>query len=260
MSSRSDHGIRMPHSGQKAKKARPREATSLPSGLPHYELLREFRPDPDLSTLWHHAVVLDDNFVPRLAETSPPAFEAIDLGALLGAEGPIELEICTGKGRFLSEYCQLHPDRPLLGVEWTRPVAWYAAERLRKAKAAHHAKVIWGDAHYLLRDRMPSACCRAFHIYFPDPWPKNRERRVLQPSLLSQFRRLARPGAKFFWGTDHEEYDQSARSLLESTEGFSLLEGNASPTDGIRTSFETKYLQEGRSIFRSVWGVEPVGS
>jgi tRNA (guanine-N7-)-methyltransferase len=117
--------------------------------------------------------------------------------------------------------------------------------------------VVWGEALYLLRDRMPSACCQAFHIYFPDPWPKNKTRRVLQPELLAQFRRLAVPGAVFHWGTDHQEYNETAMELLERTDGFDVLELDAPPTDGIRTSFESKYLQEGRSIYRSIWSVRP---
>ena len=35
---------------------------------------------------------------------------------LLGTAGPIEIEIGCGKGRFLSEYAALHPERPLLGI------------------------------------------------------------------------------------------------------------------------------------------------
>lgn len=258
MSSRSDHGIRMPHVGPRTKKARPREATTLPPGLPHYELLREFRHDPDLPELWHYAIALDDNFVPRLAESSPPPFQPLDLQALYGSAGALEIEICTGKGKFLSEYAALHPERLLMGVEWTRPVAWFAAHRLSKLKAAHHARVVWGDAQFFLRDRMPAGCCQAFHIYFPDPWPKHPERRVLQSGLLAQMRRLARSGCRFYWGTDHADYNQDAMRLLGETEGFELLEPAAGPTEGIRTSFETKYIQEGREIHRSIWSVRPL--
>ena len=247
----------MPNGLERGRKPRTRESTSLPAGLPHYELLREFRPDPDHPCLWHHAIVLGEDFVPRLAESSPPPFSPVDLREVVGTAAPWEIEICTGKGRFLSEYAALHPERGLLGVEWTRPVAWYAADKLRRRGPDHHARVVWGEALYLLRDRLPAGICQAFHIYFPDPWPKNHKRRVVQPALLEQFRRLAVPGCRFFWGTDHQEYDETVRELLERTPGFRLLDAAAPPTDGIRTSFETKYIAEGRPIFRAVWEVEP---
>jgi tRNA (guanine-N7-)-methyltransferase len=261
MSSRSDHGIRIPQAGAKIRRARPREATSLPDGLPHYELKRELRQDPDVATLWHHATSVDANFVPVLAESSPPPFDPINLEDLLGKPGPIEIEIGCGKGRFLSEYAQLHPEKPILAIEWTRPIAWYAADKIARRPELKHAKVLWGDAPYFLRDRMPAGSVSAFHIYFPDPWPKEKakKRRVLQTSLLLQMRRLAIEGCKFYWGTDYEEYDQYARELLGSTDGIRLIDGAAGPTDGIMTSFEHKYVKEGRPIYRSVWEVVPAG-
>ncbi len=251
----------MPGGSGRNRRSRPGGTTSLPEGLDHYELLRELRPDPDMPTLWHHAVVQDDNYVPRLAVSSPPPFDPIRFEDLLGAPGPIEIEIGCGKGRFLSEYAALHPERPILGIEWTRPIAWVAAQKLAKRPALKHARVLWGDAPYFLRDRMPSGSVSAFHIYFPDPWPKEKakKRRVLQPSLLEQMRRLAVPGCKFHWGTDYAEYAQYAMELVGSTDGFRLVQENAPPTDGITTSFERKYVAEGRPIYRSVWEIEPLG-
>jgi len=256
MSSRSDHGVRMPTPSNSTRR-KPGAATSLPSGLPHYELLREFRKDADHPLLWHHAVLQDDNLVPRLAESSPPPFQPIDLREVLDVPGPWEIEICTGKGRFLCEYATLHPERGILGVEWTRPIAWYAADKLQQCKVEHHTRILWGDGLYFLRDRLPAGICQAFHIYFPDPWPRNKDRRVLRADLLAQFRRLAVPGCVLHWATDHEEYNTSACALLERTEGFSLVQANAPPTEGIRTGFESKYLAEGRPIYRSIWSVEP---
>jgi tRNA G46 methylase TrmB len=258
MSSRSDHGVRLGSLAVPRPARTPRTATRLPENLPHYEFLREFRHDPDMPTLWCHEVLHDDDGVPRLAESSPPPFSPVDLTEVLDVPGPFEIEICTGKGRFLADYAQLHPDRGLLGVEWTRPIAWYAAEKLsRRLQGNHHARVVWGEALYLLRDRLPDRICSAFHIYFPDPWPVNRDRRVIKPELLEQFRRLALPGCLFHWATDHTDYHKSVVRLLETTPGFRLVDPEAPPTEGIRTSFESKYVKEGRAIHRCVWEVEP---
>ena len=259
MSIGSDQEVRVPPMDPGALRPRIRVATSLPAELPHYELLREIRREPDRPMLWSHSVVLDENFVPRLAVSSPPPFQPIDLAEVVGTAGPYEIEICTGKGRFLADYAQRHPDRGLVGIEWTRGIARNAAEKLeRRLKGAHHARVIWGEALYFLRDRLPSGICSAVHLYFPDPWPTNRDRRVVQPELLAQIRRIALPGCAFHWATDHDDYNRAACKLLSSTEGFHLLDGNAPPTEGIRTTFESKYLAEGRPIHRSVWFVEPI--
>ena len=155
MSSRSDHGIRLPRADAGATPRRSRVATSLPEGLPHYELRRVLRPIENEPALWEHAIEHDDDFVPLLAESSPPPFDPIDPAMILGAPSPIEIEIGTGKGGFLSGYAQLHPERPILGIEWTRPIAWYAAQKFTRRPHLTHAKVLWADANFFLRDRMP---------------------------------------------------------------------------------------------------------
>lgn len=233
--------------------------TSLPEGLPHYELRRVLRAVESVPSLWEHAVEHDENFVPLLAESSPPPFDPIDIPTMFGVGGPIEIEIGTGKGAFLSSYAELHPERALLGIEWTRPIAWFAADKFRRRPHLQHARVLWGDANYFLRDRMPAASCAAFHVYFPDPWPKKtyRQRRIMQPALLDQMRRMAVPGCRLHWGTDYQEYDESVHALLSGTDGFRLIRADAEPTDGIMTSFERKYRKEGRPIYRSVWEVAP---
>lgn len=260
MSSRSDHGIRLPRNTETTTQRRPRSATSLPEGLPHYELRRVLRPVEGEPALWEHAVEYDENFLPVLDESSPPKFDPIDPATILGAPGPIEIEIGTGKGGFLVGYATLHPERPILGIEWTRPIAWYAADKFKRRPQLKHAKVLWGDANFFLRDRMPARCCQAFHVYFPDPWPKltYRKRRIMQAPILEQMRRLALPGCKLHWGTDYQEYDESVHALLSGTDGFRLLVPNAPPTDGVMTSFEKKYVKEGRPIYRSVWEISPL--
>jgi len=261
MASRSDHGIRLPRPEAPTERRPRRETASLPDGLEHYELLRTLRPVEGQPALWEHAIELDANFIPLRAESSPPPYDPVDPAAILGKGGPIEIEIGSGKGAFLAGYAELHPELPLLGIEWTRPIAWYAVQKIHRRPHLAHARMLWGDASFFLRDRMPPACCQAFHVYFPDPWPKKgaRKRRIMQAPLLAQMRRLAVAGAKLHWGTDHEEYDASTRELLEGTEGFRLLEANAGPTDGVMTSFERKYREEGRPIYRSIWEIEPAG-
>ena len=266
MASRSDHGIRLPRPTDSSKdpgsepRAR-REVASLPDGLEHYELLRTLRPVEGQPALWEHAIELDANFIPLRAPCSPAPFEPIDPAMILGKPGPIEIEIGSGKGAFLAGYADLHPELPLLGIEWTRPIAWYAAQKLHRRPHLKHARFLWGDANFFLRDRMPAHCCQAFHVYFPDPWPKKgaRKRRIMQAPLLEQMRRLAVPGAKLHWATDHEEYDATTRELLDGTDGFRLLVADAEPTDGVMTSFERKYRLESRPIYRAIYEIIPEG-
>lgn len=251
MASRAD---RHKHQGYVAPPRRVRVATSLPEGLDHYEFKRELEPMGD-PQMWRYSIQYDASGLPMREVSSPPPFQELDLDAFFERTGAnLEIEIGMGKGSFLVPYSKLHPELNLLGVEWTIPIALHALERLRR-QGGEHARILAGDAPFFLRDRLAPATVSAFHIYFPDPWPKEkaRKRRIMQPGFLEILKRCAKPGATLYWGTDHEEYNTSTVELLTATEGFSCLEPDAGPTEGLCTNFESKYLREGRPIYRSNW-------
>jgi tRNA (guanine-N7-)-methyltransferase len=256
MASRAD---RHKPQGYVPPKRRARSAGSLPPNLPHYELQRLLEPNPGTEGIWKYDIQYASDGLPLLAESSPPPFRPVDLTELFGRQAPLEIEIGMGKGSFLIPYARLHPELDLLGIEWAWPIALHAHERLQRQVDLDNARILVGDAPFFLRDRLPRRSVQAFHIYFPDPWPKERarKRRLMQPEFLSILRLCARPGARLHWGTDHEEYDRSTREVLQADGGFALLIDDAPPTDGLRTNFESKYLLEGRPIHRSVWEISP---
>ena len=75
---------------------------------------------------------------------------------------------------------------------------------------------VLADALIFFRDFLPDACAKAFHVYFPDPWPKKRhhKHRLMQEIFLEEVRRVATPEALFFFGTDHEEYNLETQDLF----------------------------------------------
>lgn len=226
----------------------------LPSGLASYDFQRVLVPSRDLPHYHHLRLVKDDKGLPALAPPDAPKPEPLDLEAFLGAKGPIEIEIGCGKGTFLAGYCEHHPELPFLALEWEAEFAFYAAERLAKRPALQHARVILGDAVPFFRDFLPESCAQAIHIYFPDPWPKKRhhKHRIIRPEFLELMRRVARPGALFYFGTDHAEYNEAAREIFANTPWLEMLEPDAEPTEGIQTNFEIKYRKIGKPIHRCV--------
>jgi len=255
MASRAD---RHKPSGYVPPPRRNRVAASLPPDQAHYEFLRVLEPNPGTEGMWKLSIQYGEDGLPLLAESSPPPFQAYDPIAFFGRQAPLEIEIGMGKGSFLLPYAKLRPEHNILGIEWTWPIALHAHDRLRRLpQPLPNARILVGDAPFFLRDRIVPGGVEAFHIYFPDPWPKKaaRKRRLMQPAFLSLLRRCARDGALLHWGTDHEEYDLSTREILLADGGFTLVQDNAPATEGIRTSFESKYLEEGRPIHRSVWRI-----
>lgn len=222
------------------------------------EFIRDLGKSTDIEGLWH--------YIPRLdAETEKPILTADgqpDRRDFAWTEifpngtGRVEIEIGSGKGGFMIDYAKKHPDCSLLGSEWDASWAHYAAQRLVKHKVTDNATMLRSDIFYFLRDRVPEGSVDAFHMYFPDPWPKKRhhKNRLLRPDFLAQVARCLKPGKRiFYWGTDHAEYNEVAQEIFAATPNLKVIEKNtAAPTDGIMTNFEKKYRKEGRPIYRSV--------
>ena len=176
-----------------------------------------------------------------------------DLGSLFRTGAPLEVELGTGKGRFLIESGRRHPERNYLGLE--RSLSYYrvARDRIRKA-GLPNVRVLRADASEFVREA-PDHSVEGLHAYFPDPWPKKkqRKRRLIDAALLSMAFRIVRPDGSLRIVTDHAEYATWIRSSLEEAirsgvpwEEAAWEQGEIPPP----THYELKYLQAGREFFR----------
>src|SRR5580700_9484681 len=75
---------------------------------------------------------------------------------LFGNDHPVELEIGTGKGTFLTEQAKARPEVNFFGLEWARWFWRYGSDRLRRAGCtnAHTARA---DAAFFLREFVTDA-------------------------------------------------------------------------------------------------------
>ncbi|RME43763.1 MAG: hypothetical protein D6795_18955, partial [Deltaproteobacteria bacterium] len=101
-------------------------------------------------------------------------------------EGTPVVEIGFGKGRFLVEASRRHPDFPFLGIENTFKMVRITLEKLEKHEIGN-VRLIWGNASEIVGACIPDAAIAAYHVYFPDPWPKRKhhKRRLLTPSFIA---------------------------------------------------------------------------
>ena len=201
------------------------------------------KPDPllDLSAHLLPLVALPDPFDP--ASVFPIA-------------RPVELEVGSGKGLFLAAAAAATPERNFLGVELAHGYARMSAGRLAAASLAN-ARIVHGDAGFLVGSLLPDACLAGMHVYFPDPWwsARHRKRRVLSEPFLLQAGRALAAGALLHVWTDVEEYFHEALAAARATGLFSerAVEQPAEPAHDLdyRTHFERRTRLAGMPVWRA---------
>lgn len=187
------------------------------------------------------------------------ALDGLDWIEVFGGDGPVEVEIGIGKGRFLLAAAEARPDVRILGVEWANKYLRVAEERARKRGLAN-VRFVRVDARELVARAIPPGSVSAFYVFYPDPWPKKRhhKRRFFRPESVEDLARTLIPGGLLHVATDHDEYWEVIEPLLVAHPAFDLLpefggEGFPLPTQGPLTNFETKYHLEGRGRHRDSW-------
>ena len=192
-----------------------------------------------------------------LADTAP-----LDWTSLFGNAHPVELEIGSGKGLFLLNAAIAHPAHNFLGVELSRKYARLAAERLAK-HGLRNAKVWPGDARLVMARLVPDRSLRAVHVYFPDPWWKQRhkKRRVFTETLVAEVERALEPGGELRVASDVEEYFNVIQALIAAHPRFQEhpfpQPNNPDHSVDYLTNFERKYRLEGRPIYRANYTAVP---
>lgn len=181
--------------------------------------------------------------------------QPFDATAHFGRTAPLEIEIGSGKGLFLTRAAQTFPAHDFVGIEIARAYAAHCAARLAKA-AVSNALMLSGDGVSWVERWVPDASVSAFHIYFPDPWWKarHRKRRVVNERLLRSCARTLKPGGRIHFWTDVQEYYETSLELFAS---LALFEGpfpvaESEPTGDMdyRTHFERRMRQAGKPIYR----------
>lgn len=178
---------------------------------------------------------------------------------LFGRDGPIEVEIGIGKGRFLLACAERRPDVLHLGVEWSNEFLRIAEARADK-RGLTNVRFARVDANLLVQRAVPDASVAAYYVFYPDPWPKKRhqKRRFLQRGNADAMARTLRPGGWLHVATDHDGYWEAIEPVFDGHPAFAREERFGGPefpleVDGPLTNFEAKYEAEGRSRHRASW-------
>jgi len=169
---------------------------------------------------------------------------------IFGREAPTEVEIGSGKGRFLLEMAASRPERNFLAVERAAKYHRLCYERAAK-RGLTNVRLIRTTAEDLLFRLLRPASVEAIYVLFPDPWPKKRhhKRRFFRADAVAATARALVPSGHLLVKTDHEGYAEVIGPLLNAEPSLESIDPQAT-FDGLpMTGFEHKYLDQGRDIF-----------
>ena len=175
----------------------------------------------------------------------------VDLVSIFGNAGPVEIEIGIGKGRFLIDTARRDSNSNFLGIEWAMKYLRIAHKRTLNANL-NNIRFLRADAREFVEFFLPSNSVQAYHIYFPDPWPKKRhhKRRLINTEFRIEVERTLCAGGRVWLATDHQGYFEV---MMEVFEDSLIMEPVEVAWEGARTNYEQKYMDEGKLIFRQVF-------
>jgi len=180
-------------------------------------------------------------------------FEPLDWRAVFEKGQPIEIDLGCGKGSFLLWAASTFPQRNFLGVD-------RLLRRLRRVdrKAVRNGlrnlRLVRLEAAYLVAKLIPDASVSAYHILFPDPWPKRRHhaRRLISSDFLTETHRtLANDGA-VNCATDHAEYFEWIQLAFRNSGRFAESAPLVFPPEA-QTDFEKEFVAAGKQVHRCRW-------
>lgn len=181
----------------------------------------------------------------------PYAKERTDFSAFFGREAPLVVEIGFGMGIATADIAQADPDRNYLGLEVHTPGVGKLLWEIDRRKIAN-IRIIEHDAVEVLRDMVEDGSLAAFHIFFPDPWPKKRhhKRRLVKRPFTDLLARKLAPGGYVYMATDWAEYGDWALEELSATAGLVNRYEGFAPRQEWRpeTQFERKGLKKSHEV------------
>ncbi|HLK09914.1 MAG TPA: tRNA (guanosine(46)-N7)-methyltransferase TrmB [Candidatus Binatia bacterium] len=166
--------------------------------------------------------------------------------AVFGRDGvAVEVEIGPGRGEVLFASAAAAPRRLFLGVE-RRAARAEALAAEAAARGLGNVRIVTADARCVVAHLIPPTSVAAYHVYFPDPWPKNRHRarRLFAGDFPAALVRTLAPGGVVHLATDLPALLEAMAAALARA-GLVRDRGAAPPAGRPVTAFERRYARAG---------------
>lgn len=161
---------------------------------------------------------------------------------------PINIEIGMGKGKFIYEMAQNHPNINYIGIEKNETIMSLA---IKNIKELPNLKLMILDANNI--DEVFNHEINAIYLNFVDPWPKKRhaKRRLTDQIFLKKYDKIFKSLKTIYLKTDNELlFESSIISLNEY--GYHIknisLDLENSDIFNVKTEYEEKFIQKNVKI------------
>lgn len=183
----------------------------------------------------------------RVMVTGNSRYFTIEPESLFGREALLEVELGAGRGDFIIERAAQFPERNFLAVERAGVVAELMAMRAGR-RELQNLRVLRIDARPLVNLLLADRSVCAYHIYFPDPWPKERhaKHRLFTPHFVASLKRTLAVGAALFVATDVRGYADLIFAMLEAA---GMRREAATVPSVSATGFGRKFVAAGRPVY-----------
>ena len=178
---------------------------------------------------------------------------------VFGNSGPLHLEIGTGKGRFIMQLAQEHPEINYIGIEKYSSVLLRCLEKQEELQL-QNLFFIRGDAE-LINTYFAEGEIEKIYLNFSDPWPKDRHarRRLTSGEFLARYDSFLAPSGHIEFKTDNQDLFTFSLEEIECSDVWHL---DASTRDlhndpvmsrgNIMTEYEEKFSGMGNPICKLI--------
>ncbi|MBP3783730.1 MAG: tRNA (guanosine(46)-N7)-methyltransferase TrmB [Butyrivibrio sp.] len=199
-------------------------------------------------------VIADSAFTIKEPEKKKGLFKK----EVFGNDNPVHVEIGMGKGRFLMDMAQLHPDINYVGIEKYSSVLLRALQK-QEQLLLPNIIFIRMDAEDITEVFAPSEVDRIY-LNFSDPWPKDRhaKRRLPSRQFLERYDKiLAKEGVVEF-KTDNKDLFMFALDEIEPSGWtldavtYDLHHDEKMMVGNVMTEYEERFSQAGNPIYKYI--------